>query len=79
MLRGLWLFKMGGGGGENWAIQEKNFGKNLGTNQNSTNKNSAKLCYIPWKFHSDKPRPLEIPHDFFLVTPGNSTSFLINL
>ena len=36
------------------------------------------LCYIPWKFRGQNPRHLEIPHDFFLITPGNSTSFLIN-
>ena len=36
------------------------------------------LCYIRWKFQGQNPRPLEIPHDFFLITPGNSTSFLIN-
>ena len=31
------------------------------TNQSSTPGNSAKFYYIPWKFHSNKPRPLEIP------------------
>ena len=35
-------------------------------------------CYIPWKFRGQNPRSLEIPHDFFLVTSGDSTSFLIN-
>ena len=40
--------------------------------------NSTKLCYTPQKFYCLKPRPLEIPHDFFLITPGNSTLFLIN-
>ena len=49
------------------------------TKQSSTPGNSAKLCFIPWKFQAQKPRPLEIPHDFFLVTLGNSTSFLIKL
>ena len=37
----------------------------------------ANLCYIPWKFQGQNPRFLEIPHDFFLVTSENSTSFLI--
>ena len=37
-----------------------------------------KLCLIPCKFQGQKQRPLEIPHYFFLVTLGNSTSFLIN-
>ena len=36
--------------------------------------NSAKLCYIPWKFHSEKQRSLEIPHDFFLVFSGHPCS-----
>ena len=48
-------------------------------NKASTPGNSAKLRYTTGKFQGQKPRPLEIPHDFFLVTPGNSTSFLINL
>ena len=46
--------------------------------QSSTLGNSAKLCYIPHKFQGQRPRPLEIPHEFFLLNPGNSTSFLIN-
>ena len=33
---------------------------------------------IPWKFQGQKQRPVEIPHYFFFVTLGNSTSFLIN-
>ena len=28
-------------------------------------------------FLPQKPIPLKIPHDFFLITPGNSTSFLM--
>ena len=31
--------------------------------------------YTPWKFQGQKPRPIKIPHDFFLITPGN---FLID-
>ena len=31
-----------------------------------------------WKFQGQKQRPLEIPYYFFLVTLGNSTTFLIN-
>ena len=34
--------------------------------------------FSPWKFQDQKQRPMEIPHYFFLVTLGNSTSFLIN-
>ena len=40
--------------------------------------NSAKLCDNPRKFQDQKSRPIEIPHYFFLNTPGNSTSFLID-
>ena len=52
--------------------------------QNSTPANSARLCYIPWKFHGQKsssPPPackLQIPHNFFLFTPGNSACYLFN-
>ena len=47
------------------------------TIQSSTPGYSTKLSYISWKFQGQKQRPLEIPHLFFLVTLGNSTSFLI--
>ena len=36
------------------------------------------VCYIPRKFQGQKPRPLEISHEFFLGSPGNSTLCLIN-
>ena len=39
---------------------------------------STKLCQIPQKFQGQKQRLMEILHYFFLVTLGNSTSFLIN-
>ena len=39
--------------------------------------NSAKLCDTPWIFQHQKPRPIKIPHDLFLNTPGNSISLLI--
>ena len=48
------------------------------TKQSSTPGKSTKLCYMSLKFQGQKPKPLELPHYFFLVTPGNSTSFLIN-
>ena len=35
-------------------------------------------CDTPWKFQGQKPRPMEIPHDFFLNTTGNSSSFFID-
>ena len=40
--------------------------------------NSANLSDTPWKFQGQKPRPMEIPHQFSLNTPGISTSFLID-
>ena len=33
---------------------------------------------LPWKFQDQKQIPLKIPHYFFLVTLGNSASFLTN-
>ena len=45
------------------------------TKQSST---PWKFGNIPWKIRGQKPRLHEIPHDFFLGTAGNSTSFLIN-
>ena len=52
-----------------WKFQRK---------QACTTGNSAKLCDTPLKFQGQKLRPMEIPHDFFLNYPGNSTSFLID-
>ena len=49
----------------------------LQTKQAFTPTNSTKLCYILRKFQGLKPRPLEIPHDFFLITPENSALLLI--
>ena len=40
--------------------------------------NSTKLCYTHWNFQGQKPRPMEIPHDFFWITPVISTSFCID-
>ena len=40
--------------------------------------NSVKFCNTLWKFQGQKPRPMEIPHNFFLNSPGNSTPFLIH-
>ena len=31
-----------------------------------------------WIFQDKKPRQMEIPHDFFLITAGNSNSFLFD-
>ena len=37
---------------------------------------STKLCYTTdWNFQGQKLRPIKIPHDFFSITPGNSTFF----
>ena len=38
--------------------------------------NSEELYDGPWKFQSQKPRSMEIPREFFLNTPGISTSLL---
>ena len=47
--------------------------------QSFTPTNSTKMCYNPWKSQSQKPRPMKIPIKFFLITPRNSTSFLLDL
>ena len=36
-----------------------------------TPENSAKLHETPCKFQGKKPRPMEIPHEFFLNKPQN--------
>ena len=33
------------------------------------------VCNTCWKFKGQKPRPMEIPNNFFSVTAGSSTSF----
>ena len=38
---------------------------------------SAKSCYSLWKFQSQKPKPIEIPHDFFFNHLGKF-HFLFN-
>ena len=48
------------------------------TNQSSTPENCAKLRYIPCQFQDQKKRPLEIPHNFFLVTPRNSACYIFD-
>ena len=48
------------------------------TNQSSTRGHCGNLRYILWKFQDQKPRPQEIPHIFFLVTPGNSTCYFFD-
>ena len=40
-----------------------------------------KFCYTPWKFQGQKPRLLETPYDYFLITPApvdNSIHFVFN-
>ena len=41
--------------------------------------NSTNLCDILWKLQSQKPRPIEIPHQFYLNILGISRFFLIHL
>ena len=36
----------------------------------------CRIVWHPWKFQRQKPRPVEIPHEFFVNTPENSTSCL---
>ena len=37
-------------------------------------------CVTPhWNFQGQKPRPIKIPHDFFLINPASSTSVFIDL
>ena len=52
---------------------------NFWTKRGFTLGNFVKLCYTSWKFQGQKPRLVEIKHDFFLITPGNSTSFSTDL
>ena len=40
--------------------------------------NSVKLCYTPWKVQGQKPRLMKMQHDFFLITPKNTTFTLEN-
>ena len=40
--------------------------------------NSVKLYYTHWKFQGQKARLMKIQHDFFLITPKNSTFILGN-
>ena len=40
--------------------------------------NFTKLCYTHWNYQTQKPSPMEITHDFFLINPGNSTSSFID-
>ena len=48
------------------------------TKQGFTRVNFTKLCYTPQKFLGLKLRLLDIPHNFFLITPRNSTLPLIS-
>ena len=49
--------------------------------QKNQSGNYSKFCYAPWKFYSLKPRHLELPHDFFLISPAVEIPFcfLVNL
>ena len=38
--------------------------------QNFTFGCSTKLCGTHWKFQGEKPRAMETPHDFLLITVG---------
>ena len=49
----------------------------LQTKWSFNSRNSTELCYTHWDFQDQKPRPMEFLHDFFWITPGNSTSFFV--
>ena len=40
---------------------------------NSVESKAALLKFMLWKFQDQKPRPMEIPHYFFLISHGNLT------
>ena len=68
-----------GGLGGGVGLLELNFQICHFTPKNSgENKFAANLCDTPWKFQGQKPKPMKIPHEFVVNTPGNSTSFLID-
>ena len=52
--------------------------KKVSRKQAFTPRNSAKLCDTTKKFQGQKPGPMEISHDFFLNTPGNSAFFFVD-
>ena len=37
------------------------------------------IIVLHWNFRGQKPKSMAIPHDIFLITPGNSTYFVIDL
>ena len=45
--------------------------------QSFTSGNSTKLCYNPWEFQNQKPRPMEIPHDCFWLGENSTLFYLI--
>ena len=76
----------------------KNFSEYLGLSlcpwilwkkQSFTSRDFAKLCYTPWNFQGQKAKPIEIPHNFFMITqeipllfeltPGISTCYFFNI
>ena len=46
--------------------------------QRFTSRDFAKFCYTPWNFQGQKAKPMKIPHNFFMITPRNSSSFWNN-
>ena len=56
-----------------WKFSQKE------TLKSSTPENLVKyVCYTPWKFQGQKPRPLEISHKSFLISLWYSTFFSIH-
>ena len=52
------------------------FDLSLCANKLSPTDNSAKLCDTTWKFPGQKPRPMEIPHEFLLSNQGTAIEVL---
>ena len=61
------------------VVEDIIFWKNLNSGENKLSplKILQNCVAPPWKSQVQKPRPMEIPHEFFFNTPGNSSSFLI--
>ena len=72
-----------GGGGRPEGLRAHVFEKDpwnpwkLQTKWSFTTRNSTELCYTHLDYQDQKSRPMEFLHDFFWITPGNSTSFFV--
>ena len=70
-----------------WLVEDMFFEKNSGISRflSLPPRNSRQNKASPWKYckivldHLEIPKPVEILHDFFLITPGDFILFLTNL